>query len=57
MKLYCKELAIVSKGEPKNIKIYHCKSEKGEVMYLKYSERAKVQGDFLVETDSEVFVK
>ena len=53
MKLYCKELAVISKGEPKMVAVYHQQLDKGEVMYLQFNERAKVTGNFLVETNQE----
>ena len=40
--MYCKELAVISKGEPKMVNVYHQQLDKGEVMYLQFNERAKV---------------
>lgn len=57
VKLYCKELATISKGEPKTIKVYHQQLDKGEVVYLQYSERAGVSGNLLAETNQEGFVE
>ena len=56
VKLYCKELAIMSKGEKKMAEIYHQQLDKGEVMYLQFNERAKVTGNFLAETNQEDYV-
>ena len=34
VKLYCKELAFISKGEPKMMEVYHQQLDQGKVMYL-----------------------
>ena len=51
------ELARVLKGNQKNIEVYHCHVDKGEVMYLQYNEKAKIKGKFFAETNSEGFVR
>ena len=56
VKLYCKELAVISKGEPKMVEVYHQQLDKGEVMYLQFNKRAKVTGNFLAETNQEGLV-
>ena len=56
VKLYFKELAVISKGEPKMIEVYHQQLDQGEVMYLQFNERAKVTGNFLAETNQEGLV-
>ena len=56
VKLYCKELAVITKGEPKMVEVYHHQLDKGEVMYLQFNERAKVTRIFLAETYQEGLV-
>ena len=38
------------------IEVYHQQLDQGEVMYLQFNERAKVTGNFLVETNQEGLV-
>ena len=56
-KVYSKELAVIAKGTSKPIAVYHGTTGKNEVMFLQYTEKRNVQGNFLVETNEEGFIE
>ena len=56
-KAYSKQLTVIAKGESNPIEVYHIKTKKNEDMFLKYTEKGNIQGDFLAETNNEDFIK
>ena len=55
-KVYSKELTVIAIGESNPIDLYHSTSGKNKVMFLHYTEKGNVQGDFLTETNNEGFI-
>ena len=56
-KVYSKELAVIAKGESKTIAVYHGMTGKNKDLFLQYTEKGNVQGDFLAETNEEGFIE
>ena len=56
-KKYKKELTVIAKGELNPIAVYHGMTRKNEVMFLQYTEKGNVQGDFLAETNKKGFIR
>ena len=56
-KVYSKEFAIIEKGKSKPITVCHEKIRKNEAMFLQYTKKGNIQGDFLAETNEEGFIE
>ena len=56
-KVYSKEFAVIGKGKSKPITVCHKKIGKNEAMFLQYTEKGNIHGDFLAETNEEGFIE
>ena len=56
-KVYSKELTLIAKRESKPIEVYQGMFKKNKVVFLQYTEKRNVQGDFLAETNNKGFIK